>query len=259
MPENLNSGDWIFEYYPRAGETLTLTISRPPAAKGGTLAIDNVENEYEVGKRSTNAILQFGYRSTRGDSHSVKLPPGARVTAVTADGENIPVRMEKGELPLALLPGAHRIQVNWQSDDGTSVLTRLPNVDLEAPSSNVNTQVRLPSDRWVLYAGGTGIGPAILYWGELIAFILLAVGVGRTRRTPLRTYEWLILGLGLSTFSWSVLLLFAVWIFAMRWREELATGQFSTKKIQFHAVRAGRFVSRNYWFAGRRDTVWVAR
>jgi len=236
MPEDLHSGDWSFEYFPRAGETLTLKISRPPAAKGGTLAIDDVGLEYDVGKRSTNADLRFGYRSTRGDRHSVKLPATARVTAVTVDGENVPARMESGELPLALLPGAHRVQINWQSDDRAALLTRLPHVDLKVPGSNVATVVRIPGDRWVLYAGGSGIGPAILYWGELIVFCLLAVGLGRTRRAPLRSYEWLILGLGLSTFSWSVLLLFAVWIFAMRWREEMAVEQLSARRFNLLQV-----------------------
>jgi hypothetical protein len=236
MPENLHSGEWTFEYFPRAGETLTLKISRPAAAKGGTLAIDDVGLEYDVGKRSTNAMLQFSYRSTRGDRRSVKLPAAARVTAVSLDGQNIPVRVEKGELPLALLPGAHRVQINWQSDDGTSLLARLPRVDLEVPSSNIGTMVRIPGDRWVLYAGGSGIGPVILYWGELIVFFLLAVLLGRMHRAPLRSYEWLILGLGLSTFSWSALLLFATWIFAMRWREGIAVEQLSARKFNLLQV-----------------------
>jgi hypothetical protein len=184
-----------------------------------------------VGKRSTNASLEFGYRSTRGDRHSVNLPSTVRVTAVSVDGEIIPVRTEKGVVPLALLPGAHRVQINWQSDDSASLLTRLPRVDLQVPSSNVVTVVHMPGDRWVLYAGGSGIGPAILYWGELIVFFLLAVILGRIRRAPFRRHEWLILGLGLSTFSWSALLLFAVWIFAMRWREEIAVEQLSARKF----------------------------
>jgi hypothetical protein len=109
-------------------------------------------------------------------------------------------------------------------------------VDLQVPSSNVSTTVRLPADRWVLYAGGSGIGPAILYWGELIVFLLLAVILGRARRAPLRSHEWLILGLGLSTFSWSALLLFAAWIYAMRWREEMAVQQFSARKFNLLQV-----------------------
>jgi hypothetical protein len=233
MPENLRAGIWTFEYFPRPGETLTLKISRPPAAKGGTLAIDDVVLEYNVGKRSTNAVLQFSYRSTRGDRHTVKLPPAARVTAVTADGESVPVRAEKGELPLALLPGAHHIEIEWQSDSESALITRLPTVDLQVASSNVTTQVRVPGDRWVLYAGGSGIGPAILYWGELLVFCVLAVCLGRARGAPLRSREWLVLGLGLSTFSWSALLLFAVWVFAMRWREGIAVEKYGVRKFNF--------------------------
>jgi hypothetical protein len=231
MPENLQSGDWTFEYFPRAGETLTLTVSRPSAAKGDTLAVDTVLLEYQLGKRSTNALLQFGYRSTRGDRHVVKLPPAVRVTSVSVDGATVPVQTDKDELPLALLPGAHRVEIRWQSDDEITSLTRPLPVDLRVPSSNVGIVMRLPLDRWVLCAGGSGVGPAILYWGELIVLCVFAVALGRSRRAPLRSHEWLILGLGLSTFSWSVLLLFAVWIFAMSWREELDVQQMSKRKF----------------------------
>jgi hypothetical protein len=231
MPESLRSGEWTFEYVPRTGEALTLKVSRPPAAKGGTLAIDNVGLEYTVGKHSTNAVLQFSYRSTRGDRHGVTLPPAARLTAVSVDDETVPVRMEKGELPLALSPGAHRVQISWQTDAAASLVTRLPPVDLQVPSSNIATTVRIPADRWVLYAGGSGVGPAILYWGELIVFILVAWGLGRSRSGTLRSHEWLILGIGLSTFSWSALLLFAIWIFALRWRREMAVERLSARKF----------------------------
>jgi hypothetical protein len=222
MPEAPDNGEWIFEYFPRAGETLSLSISRPPGTPGGTLAIDNVSLELDVGKRGTDTTLQLSYRSTQGGRHNVGLPEGARVTAVTVDGESVPVRPDKDQLPLALLPGAHRVQIKWQSSDAVALRARVPKIDLQVPSSNVGTVVRMPGDRWVLYAGGGGVGPAILYWGELIVFIVLAMALGRSRRAPLRSHEWLLLGLGLSTFSWSVLLLFVVWMFAMRWREGFA-------------------------------------
>jgi hypothetical protein len=229
VPENFRSEDWAFEYFPRGGETLAVKISRPPAAPGGTLAIDNAALELDVGKRSTNAMLQLSYRSTQGGRHSLGLPEAARVTAVMVDGQTVPVRPEKGELSLALLPGGHRVQINWQSSEGAALRTRVPNVDLRLPSSNVSTVIRMPDDRWVLYAAGRGVGPAILYWGELIVFIAVAIALGRSRHSPLRRHEWLWLGLGLSTFSWSALLLFALWMFAMRWREGFAVAQLSKR------------------------------
>jgi hypothetical protein len=36
--------------------------------------------------------------------------------------------------------------------------------------------------------------------------------------SPLKTHEWLLLGFGLSTFSWPVLFLFAAWAFLMNYR-----------------------------------------
>ena len=66
---------------------------------------------------------------------------------------------------------------------------------------------------------GTGTGH-LLHRSELLVFIVVALVLGRLRQSPLKTREWLLLGLGLSTFSWLVLVLFAAWVFIMTWRGE---------------------------------------
>ena len=81
----------------------------------------------------------------------------------------------------------------------------------------------MPRGRWTLFAFGATLGPAVLYWPELAALILGALALGRLPLKPLRTHEWLLLGFGLSTFAWPVLLVFAVWVFALAWRETRAT------------------------------------
>ncbi len=234
LPETMQPDSWTYEYYPRAGEVLKLSVSRPAAVVGNTLAIDKVNQEIRVGKRTSDLKLTFIYRSTQGNPHSIGLPPGARLTAVSVDDKTVPLRAENGQLPLALIPGVHHVQVDWQSDDAAGVITRSPLVDLQVASSNVTTTLQV-GQRWVLFAGGRGVGPAILYWGELVFFTVLALALGRSRYTPLRTHEWLLLGLGLSTFSWSVLLLVVLWMFAMRWREGLqieVLGQGTFKFLQ---------------------------
>jgi len=236
MPENLDPANWSFDYYPRPGESLTLKIARPGAAAGGTLAIDNVLLISSVGKRATETTLSLSYRSTQGGRHAIHLPPDARVSAVNVDGASVPVRPDQGELPLAVLPGAHRIQVDWQRDGGATLRTGAAAVDLGSASSNISVTLRLPADRWVLLAGGRGVGPAVLYWGELLVFITLAVLLARSGRTPLKMHEWLLLGFGLSTFSWSVLLLFAAWLFAIRWRERFDTAALSDTRFKLMQV-----------------------
>lgn len=235
LPSNLDpSSEWSYEFYPRAGETLAVRVTRPEAVAGATLAFDSVALTAQIGKRSTNTSLELHYRSTQGGRHVLKLPEDARVSSVTVDGNSIPIRPQNGELPISLSPGSYVLGVEWESDSGVSVRARAPQVDLGSPASNIRTQLTLPADRWSLYAFGPGVGPAILFWSELVVFVVLALLLGRLTYSPLKTQEWLLLGLGLSTFSWGVLLLFAVWMFAMRWR---SGWQGAVSRLQFNWVQ----------------------
>ncbi|TLY96779.1 MAG: hypothetical protein E6K44_01255 [Gammaproteobacteria bacterium] len=114
--------------------------------------------------------------------------------------------------------------------------SRPDTVDLRAPSSNVMTTLALPADRWPLVAIGGGVGPAFLYWGELLVFLVVATLLGRWPRSPLRTSEWLMLGLGLSTLSWRVFVTVAAWLFAMSWREQWR-GAYDLKRWQFNMLQ----------------------
>jgi hypothetical protein len=125
----------------------------------------------------------------------------------------------------------------WEESRDVGMRTQPSPVGLQSPASNITTHVKVPSSRWILAAWGPGIGPAVLYWGELVVFIGVAWLLGRWRQSPLRFTEWLLLGLGLSTQSWFVFSLTAAWLVAMRWREfwrpaaELARWRFNTVQV----------------------------
>jgi hypothetical protein len=212
------TGIWSFEFYPRPGERLTVKVTRPTASPGGTLAFDSAALRTVVGKRSSDTTLELHYRSTQGGRQTLHVPEDAVVTRVLSDGQPLALRPEHGELSLSALPGTHTWSVDWQSPAGVHLLTRSPPVAQAAPASNLQLSMRLPEDRWVLYAFGPGVGPTILYWGELLVFIVAAWWIGRSSLTPLPVRDWLLLGLGLSTFSWGVLGLFAVFIALFQWR-----------------------------------------
>jgi hypothetical protein len=209
-----SGGARMAEFYPRAGETLRLEAERPEAISGNTLAIDNVVLVTDVGTRSRSTALQLNYRSTRGAQHVLKLPVGARLNNVAIDGERQPLRAIDDELSIPVLPGTHTVSIDWQTSGELSLLERTPGVGLGAQSSNIKTTMTLPASRWILFARGPSLGPAILYWSELVALILLAAVLGQIKITPLRTRDWLLLGLGFSTFSWGALSVVAVWLLA---------------------------------------------
>jgi hypothetical protein len=234
LPTEDAGGLWINQFLPRPGETLDTTVVRPAASAGDTVAVDSVNLSTRFGERVADTTLEFSYRSSRGGRHDLKLPQDAQVKRVVADGKVLPLRPAAGVLPLTLTPGRHVVSVEFSRGDGVSLISRSPAVDIGVEGTNVNTSLALPRDRWVLFAWGRGVGPAILYWGELAVFFVVALALGRIRRTPLRTRDWLLLGLGLSTFSWWVLIVFVAWLFVLDRRPEVRIEkrwQFNTAQI----------------------------
>jgi hypothetical protein len=233
LPEGALS-TWVYEFHPRPGEKLHVSITRPEPAAGTTLAIDSVRQTVVFGKRTATTSLAFEYRSTQGGRHSITLPTNARVSGVRLDGRPVQLRPDDGVLSVGLLPGTHSVNVDWQTPEGAGLRTQPSAVDLKSAASNVQTSVSLPEDRWPLFAHGPGVGPAVLYWSELLVFIVAALLLGRWERSPLRTHEWLLLGVGLSTLSWFVLAVVALWLFAVDWRGRWPA---SVSRWRFNAVQ----------------------
>ena len=201
-------------FYPRAGESLVLTTTRPQGSAGSTLAFDAVELYTQHGERSSESTMSLDYRSTRGMQHVVHLPPTAEVTAVEIDGQQQSLRAADGELILPILPGEHAVRISWRTPVEVSARTATAAVDIGAAASNISLGLELPQNRWLLATRGPRLGPAVLYWSELAVLLLAAVILGRTRLAPLKTWQWLLLGLGFSTFAWPAFALVVLWLLA---------------------------------------------
>jgi hypothetical protein len=77
----------------------------------------------------------------------------------------------------------------------------------------------VPADRWLLFAAGPRLGPAVLFWGVLLVVLLAALALGRVKIVPLRTHQWLLLGIGLTQANPLVVVVVAGWFFALAWRQ----------------------------------------
>ncbi|MDH5213901.1 MAG: hypothetical protein OEY04_06690 [Gammaproteobacteria bacterium] len=227
----------IAEFYPRGGESLTVYADRPEGVSGNTLAFDQVTLQTTLGARTQDVSLALQYRSTRGAQHVLTLPADAEVISVVIDGRTESLRANGGELSLPILPGEHSIEVDWRSDSPVGFRARTPRVDLGAEAGNITLGMEVPDNRWVLFASGPDLGPAVLYWSELAALILLALVLGRIDLTPLGTRQWILLGLGFSTFSWGAFAVVAVWLLSSgarhRFRLTQASRHFNLLQIGF--------------------------
>jgi hypothetical protein len=131
------------------------------------------------------------------------------------DGQPQTPRQENGELVLNLHPGAQSIRLALRGSEGVRTLLRTPPLDLGLPGVNAELQITLPYDRWVLYAGGPRLGPAVLFWGVLAVLIAIAFALGRAPLSPLRGWQWALLMVGLSQIPVWAAALVAGWLFAL--------------------------------------------
>ncbi len=212
------------QFHPLPGESLQLAVSRPEAVAGRVVAIDQAALNSSFGKRSGEHTLTLSLRATQGGQHALILPADAEVLRVVVRGETLNLRPEKGVLRLPLRPGVNAVEVGLRINAEPGLHPRLPVIDLGTHASNIELAMQLPSDRWVLVTSGPRIGPAVLYWGELIVMLLLAFAIARSGFLPIKLHEAFLLGIGFSTVSWWSLVIFVAVLAAFaaraRWSSE---------------------------------------
>lgn len=208
------------EYRPRQGEKLTLTVSRPEAVPGPTMTISSSQLVVSPGMRETAVQLDFLLDSSRGGRHEIRLPQGIELQKTSINGKEIALQSEGNKLILPVSPGKQRVTVDWRSDAGVAARLALPPVNLGLSSVNHIARLNVPASRWILLAGGPRLGPAVLFWGEVLVIILLAFLLGRFRMTPLSMLQWFLLGLGLSQVSAPVAATVVLWLFLLALRRQ---------------------------------------
>ena len=190
-----NSAAWGYEFHPRPGEKLHLRIARPERG---------CRQRRWPSTRSTSPSASASAPPTRRCSSSTAAPKAGgtrsrcrrtRGSPLCGSTEN-PFRCVRTTACYrsACCPEITAPKWSGRPPKARGCARKSPPSICNAPASNVQTSVSLPEDRWPLFAHGAGIGPAMLYWSELLVFIVIAALLGSWRRSPLRTHEWLLLG-----------------------------------------------------------------
>ncbi len=216
---HMNSeGQWLPEWHPWPGETLSLQISRPKTLEGQTLTIDSSQLAIKPGKRVLDADLKMSIRSSQGTQHTLTLPEQAVLQTVAINGQTLPLRQEGRKLTLPINPGKQEVTLRWQAQSEISSATKTPQLDLGQSSVNTRLNISLGQDRWVLFVWGPKLGPAVLFWGVLAVIVILAIGLGKVPLTPLKHWHWFLLLLGLSQVPMEAACLVVTWLMILGWR-----------------------------------------
>ncbi len=224
-----------FTFQPQPGETLSIDISKPVPVSGESQSIESVRLVNQHGQRATQHDLSLSIRASQGGLRRLSLPQDVELISVSRAGQTLGLRLEEGALNLPVQPGVQSYNIRFRSLGDNAFNSRSPEIDLGSRASNLSIQQQLSEDRWVLFTYGPQMGPAVLYWGELLVLILVAVVLARIRFSPLKAYQWMLLGIGFSTFSWGALAVVVVWLFVMGWRQR--EGSSVSGKFRFDAMQ----------------------
>ncbi len=213
-------GRWAPEWWPWPGEQVTLSVTRPEAVAGQTLTVDSARLTYRPGKRMAETTLSLHLRSSRGGQQTIVLPEQARVQKTTVDGRTIPVQATRGSLPVPVQPGSHTVTVVWQQSTSSRLVDRAPRVDVGSPGVNATVAVEAPPNRWILWLEGPDVGPVALFWSLIVVVLIAAPIARRVPYTPLKTWQWVLLGLGMVALSPYAPLMIILWFAALGYRRK---------------------------------------
>jgi hypothetical protein len=225
----------VWQVWP--GEKVKLDIRRPQAISGEELTVQSVTQEVNLGARQVTSELAIKVESSLGGEFAINLSPNTEVNTLTVEGRKQPVRRNGDQVIVPLQPGRQEVKLVTGIDENLATTVKVRPVELPISSANVTTTVSVPSNRWILWAGGPLRGPAVRLWVFLISSILFAIVLSLRGNTPLKTYEWILLALGLTQLHAMAGLIVVGWIFALAWRGRVEPQ--SMNRIGFNFVQVG--------------------
>ncbi|NNL42651.1 MAG: hypothetical protein HKO79_09165 [Desulfobacterales bacterium] len=232
------SGLWRPQWQPWPGEQVTISISRPKAIVGQTVTVDETRLTFTPGKRFDKATLWLNIRSSEGGQHKITLPEDAKLQQVKISGKIQPIKEQNQKVVIPIKPGKQKVNLQWHQSSNSSLWTTSPGVNIGNEAVNADVIFQMPRNRWILMTTGPRLGPAVLFWSYFVVIILAAFGLGKTTWTPIKTHQWLFLGLGLTQVHPLAAIMIVGWLLALglRQKHSFSQGWFSFNATQIILV-----------------------
>jgi len=213
-------GQWQPQWQPWPGEKVSINVHRPKALEGQVLTVQKADLALAPGQRFSRGDLTLNINTSRGGQHVVELPPKANLQDVQVDGRSLPVRQDGQWVTVPLHPGMQTVAISWHQLTPFKALFQVPLIKIGLAAVNAKVSLKMPQNRWILLAGGPRWGPAVLFWSYLVVILMAAFGLGRLTLTPLKTWQWILLGLGLTQIPAALTLIIVGWLLALGLRDQ---------------------------------------
>tara|TARA_R110002110_G_scaffold383245_2_gene594619 strand:+ start:63977 stop:68101 length:4125 start_codon:yes stop_codon:yes gene_type:complete len=213
-------GQWMPQWAPWGNEKLIINITKPEAIAGNTLTIDETRYRVSPGLRKSSHTLDIKIKSSQGTQHAISLPKDSKLKDVHIDNVSQPLSLEGEQLIFPIHPGEQNLKVQWQSPKVLGAQYTPDSISLNSEATNNFININLSKDRWILYLKGPELGPVVQYWAVVILMLILACILGLSKRTPLATWQWILLGLGVTLSTPIAAIVVVLWFVVMQIRNQ---------------------------------------
>ncbi|MCE2595276.1 hypothetical protein K6Y31_10660 [Motilimonas cestriensis] len=230
------------QWKPWAGEQLDIQVQRPAGIAGSVFTTEKATLSQVAGKNSQTVTLKLNVRASQGIDYQIDLANDANITALMHDGQGLSIN-SASSVVVPLHPGEQDIELKFQLPRALTWAETSAEIQLPGKVSNIDIEFELPRDRWLLFLNGPSLGASMLYWGMLCVVVLgglaLPLLARKLRLTlPVNTMAWILVGLGFSTVSSYGVVIFALFFFAMAYRNQFITPN-KLAHWQFNMLQVG--------------------
>ena len=231
----IKSNAATLSWQPVASDQLTISLQKPEPLAGVSYSIDGVSVLYKPGKRLAKTVLELDFRASKGSDYPLKLPKNSDISNIILNGNSIIYVQEQGAVILPIPPGKSRVVVEFNRSEELQLVTHTPVLAIPG-ATNIKIESSMPANRWILAVSGPLIGPAILFWGVLLMILAIGFALGRQAWSPLKSWEWMLMGTGVATSFWPITLLVVLWFLALAKRGSLVDSETSARKYNLLQV-----------------------
>ncbi|MCY3007328.1 MAG: hypothetical protein NTV29_15300 [Planctomycetota bacterium] len=236
---DISKPNLVPEWNPWPGDSVVLNFQRPSAVAGKSLTIQSLSHQMEVGSRQRKSRLSFEIESSLGGEQAIPLPAGATVTEMLVGQRSVPIRRQGDQVLFNLQPGSQEVRIEWTDENPIHSLIALPAIEMPDEVANIRSQMSIPTSRWILWANGPQRGPAVRFWVVLTLSLLVAWVLGNRSDSPLKTWEWMLLAIGLTQVHIAASLLVVAWLFSISFRRKLQPSSLKAWEFNFLQVANG--------------------
>jgi len=205
---------------PWPGEIVNIHFSKLETVPGKNMTIEKVQLDWYPGLRFHQATLTMNLRVSMGQTHTVILPEHSIVQNVYMNRQSLPVIPEVKHIELPLEPGNHQVEIRWHQQNSFLFLFRFPQINIGTDAVNISMNLHLAKNSWILWAGGPQMGPVVLFWSSVIVIAIVAFALGYIKWSPLKTWQWFLLGLGLTQIDVLEAIVVVGWFLAFYYRKQ---------------------------------------